>query len=114
MSDRHALIEAIREHPEDDTPRLILADWFEENGQSARGEFIRVQCELARAEPADPRRRELRLRQLHLLAEHERDWLGDWADLLVRWEFRRGFLHDAVFTPAPFIERGAELFRDEP
>ncbi len=33
-------------HPADDTPRLICADWLEENGQEARAEFIRVQCNL--------------------------------------------------------------------
>lgn len=35
-------------HPEDDTPRLIYADWLEEQGQVERGaEFIRVQVALA-------------------------------------------------------------------
>ena len=41
-------LRAIIEHPEDDTPRLIYADWLEENGDPDRAEFIRVQCELAR------------------------------------------------------------------
>src|SRR6478735_6380678 len=99
MSDRHALTEAIREHRGEDTPRLALADWFEENGDAARGEFIRVQCELARLDPASERYPELHLRQLQLLAEHERDWLGEWADRLVRWEFRRGMLDEVTVTP---------------
>lgn len=37
-------------HPEEDAPRLIYADWLEERGQPGdgeRGEFIRIQCELA-------------------------------------------------------------------
>lgn len=37
---------SVCEHPEDDTPRLIFADWLEENGQGERAEFIRVQCTL--------------------------------------------------------------------
>ena len=43
-----ALLEAIRADPDDDTVRLALADWYEENGDPARAEFIRVQVELAR------------------------------------------------------------------
>lgn len=42
------LLRAILEKPEDDAPRLIYADWLEEDGQPERAEFIRVQCELAR------------------------------------------------------------------
>ncbi len=42
---------AILANPADDTPRLILADWLEENGQESRAEFIRVQIELASVIP---------------------------------------------------------------
>lgn len=34
--------------PNDDQPRLQLADWLEENGEPERAEFTRVQCELAK------------------------------------------------------------------
>ena len=45
--DHEALfLQAVLENPDDDTPRLIYADWLEERGDP-RGEFIRVQCELA-------------------------------------------------------------------
>jgi uncharacterized protein (TIGR02996 family) len=114
MSDRRALIEAIRRHPDEDTPRLVLADWYEENGDAARGEFIRVQCELARLDPISDRYPELHVRQLQMLAEHERDWLGEWADRLVRWEFRRGMLDEVTVQPEPFCRDGAALFRDHP
>jgi uncharacterized protein (TIGR02996 family) len=40
-------IQAIRETPDDDLPRLVAADWLEEHGESERSEFIRVQCKLA-------------------------------------------------------------------
>jgi uncharacterized protein (TIGR02996 family) len=33
--------------PASDDCRLILADWYEENGQADRGEFVRVQCQIA-------------------------------------------------------------------
>lgn len=42
-----SLLQAVLDAPESDAPRLILADWFEEQGQSERAEFIRVQIELS-------------------------------------------------------------------
>lgn len=48
MSDWLAFLAAIIERPDDDLPRLIAADWLDENGQPDRAEFIRLQCELAR------------------------------------------------------------------
>ncbi|MBY0456405.1 MAG: TIGR02996 domain-containing protein, partial [Gemmataceae bacterium] len=53
LSDRDALLAAIRANPDEDTPRLAFADWLDEHGDEAdraRAEFIRVQCELARHE----------------------------------------------------------------
>lgn len=48
MTDREALLAAILANPAEDTPRLVFADWLEENSQPERAEFIRVQVELAR------------------------------------------------------------------
>lgn len=43
-----ALLRDVLEHPDDDTPRLILADWLEEHGGEAeRADFIRSQVVLA-------------------------------------------------------------------
>lgn len=44
------ILEAIRAEPQADDLRLIAADWFEEHGNLARAEFIRVQLELARTQ----------------------------------------------------------------
>jgi uncharacterized protein (TIGR02996 family) len=49
------LLAAIIDDPDDDTPRLVYADWLEEHGDDARAEFIRVQCRLARLGVADLR-----------------------------------------------------------
>jgi uncharacterized protein (TIGR02996 family) len=43
MSDEDALLAAIDANPEEDTPRLVYADWLDEQGQSIRAEFIRVE-----------------------------------------------------------------------
>src|SRR5687768_12937161 len=52
-----ALLAAICENPEEDTPRLALADWLDENAASeadrARAAFIRTQIERFRLPPED-------------------------------------------------------------
>jgi uncharacterized protein (TIGR02996 family) len=48
LSDRDALVAAICANPEEDTPRLMFADWLDEHGAPERAEFIRLQCEQAR------------------------------------------------------------------
>jgi uncharacterized protein (TIGR02996 family) len=45
----HAFIQAVIEAPDADGPRLIYADWLQDNGEPARADFIRVQIELALA-----------------------------------------------------------------
>jgi uncharacterized protein (TIGR02996 family) len=62
MSDEKALLAAIWEHPHEDTPRLVYADWLQENGQPERAEFIRVQCEMWQIDPWDERMDDLRRR----------------------------------------------------
>lgn len=42
MTDHDALLRAICENPREDTPRLVYADWLEENGQHERAAFIRT------------------------------------------------------------------------
>jgi uncharacterized protein (TIGR02996 family) len=41
-------LQDIIEHPDDDTPRLIYADWLDEHGQAERATFIRTQCAFVR------------------------------------------------------------------
>ena len=48
MSDEAAFREKIIAEPDDDTHRLVYADWLQEHGQEVRAEFIRAQVALAR------------------------------------------------------------------
>ena len=48
MTDRTALLAAVLAAPDDDAPRLVFADWLEENGEPERAAFICCQIELAR------------------------------------------------------------------
>src|SRR5262245_3154375 len=69
-----AFLAAIRDDPDDDGPRLIFADWLEEQGDP-RGEFIRVQCALARLGPEDERWASLKRREWELLEAHWETWV---------------------------------------
>jgi uncharacterized protein (TIGR02996 family) len=48
LSQHEAFLRAIFDAPDDDTPRLVYADFLEENGEPERAALIRAQCELAR------------------------------------------------------------------
>jgi uncharacterized protein (TIGR02996 family) len=51
VSIESAFIADIAANPDDDTPRLIYADWLEEHGQPQRAEFIRVEVEMGQVGP---------------------------------------------------------------
>jgi uncharacterized protein (TIGR02996 family) len=69
-----AFLDDIRATPDDDAPRLIYADYLEENGQPDRAEFIRVQCELATLPPDHERRPALVASEAAILRAHAREW----------------------------------------
>ena len=48
-SEETQLLRTIRGEPNADTPRLVYADWLEENGRAERAEFIRLQCAIVAA-----------------------------------------------------------------
>jgi uncharacterized protein (TIGR02996 family) len=110
MADRAFFLAAIRADPDDDVVRLVFADWLEENGDSERAEFIRVQCELARLPAYEPRAIDLHWRQEELLAAH-----GDcWRAEVPKWArrgctFRRGFVNRVEATVTQFIRSGNAL-----
>jgi uncharacterized protein (TIGR02996 family) len=63
MTDHDALLRAICESPDDDTPRLIYADFLEDAGEAERAAFVRAQVELARTPDWEPFAVRLRTRQ---------------------------------------------------
>jgi uncharacterized protein (TIGR02996 family) len=103
MTDAPAFFRAIEANPDDDTPRLVYADWLDENAASdsdrARAEFIRVQCERAR-DPEPARLLDLLARERELLHEHAKAWAALWECQFLRCEYVRGFL-DPVHLPGP-------------
>jgi uncharacterized protein (TIGR02996 family) len=93
---------------DDDTPRLIYADWLDDHGDCARADFIRVQVQIARCAVGDPCLGELRQREQELLSRHGPAWrrrVPAWLRGGV--VFRRGFIDEFSGTASAF-------FRDAP
>jgi uncharacterized protein (TIGR02996 family) len=126
MSDRRSFLQAMIDAPEDDTPRLVYADWLEEHGAGEadrdRAEFIRVQVELARlrfaskADPGAARYEVLRSREGGLYRHHKL-----WASELnlppkrgVSCVFRRGMVADVWCSVRYFVEHADALFAAAP
>jgi uncharacterized protein (TIGR02996 family) len=112
MNPEAAFLEDILDHPDDDTPRLVYADWLTDRGgrgDDARAELIRVQCLHARLLGVEPRRRQLAQRAAELLRLFAADWLpAEWRSLNYgTWQ--RGFFH--VQTRLwPFLDLGETWF----
>lgn len=99
MSDHDALLCAICDHPADDTPRLIFADWLDEHDRPERAQFIRTEIDIYRRPEWDAGRAryEFAARLAHTWPDR-RPWLGEcgegpvsgvaWSGELV---VRRGF-----------------------
>jgi uncharacterized protein (TIGR02996 family) len=113
MDHHAAFLSAILEAPDDDTPRLIYADWLEERGDP-RAEFIRIQCELARLPDDDERRTDLEATEARLLAEHAKGWAGPIRRWARHWSFRRGFVEGIKIRTGAFLVRADELFAAAP
>jgi uncharacterized protein (TIGR02996 family) len=109
-----AFLQAISEDPDNDSLRLIYADWLEELGQIARADFIRVQCQLAGLPEGDPRRQELEAREQTLLKEHGREWAGPLMDRVKGCQFRRGFVDTVKGDRDALLAHAGELFRAQP
>ena len=89
MTHDEAFIQAIREAPHEDAPRLIYADWLEEHGQADRAEFIRVQGRLARM-PDAVEQATWTARAEELLRRHWEEWVGLLREIVGPWRDRYG------------------------
>jgi uncharacterized protein (TIGR02996 family) len=117
MSTETDLLRAVRDNPDEDTPRLMYADYLDEEGNAARAEFIRVQIEHAHLPEGDPWRRALEDRAHELLAEHECEWLGiepDDMGELAGCVFERGFVNEVSASPVFMNGPGAALSAAHP
>ena len=114
--ERAAMIAAIRESPEEDGPRLVCADWFEEQGDEAsvaRAEFIRTQIDRANLPPDDARQSELQARELRLLKRYAPIWCGAHF-AFKKVLFRRGFIDYVHLHLQHFLHHRRQLLALEP
>jgi uncharacterized protein (TIGR02996 family) len=112
MSTADAFLRNIRENPDDDTARLVFADWLDENGDPERAEFIRLQIELSRIEWGDPRWAPLQARESNLLDANRDRWLqGLPKACRDKVAFERGFVATASVTGKQFL-RWAEKLKE--
>jgi uncharacterized protein (TIGR02996 family) len=107
MTYEEGFVQAICEAPDDDTPRLISADWLEENGQPERAEFIRVQCRLGRMDEGDPGRPALLQREQALLRKNRARWRKALPEHARKADYLRGF-------PAPKLRERCGDFLQRP
>lgn len=130
-----ALLRDVLAIPADDAPRLILADWLEDDGQHDRAEFIRCQVELARRVGEEAAYRpdgtlrpdgwgpgecalEERAYRLWVGAgwvrEAAADVRGGWYYLGLWQDWRRGFLQTLRLSCQDFLAHAGALFGANP
>lgn len=111
MDERRALMAAIIANPDEDTPRLMFADWLQEHGNKAdqaRAEFIRLQIQLARTKPGKAREK-LEDAAGELEETHRKAWLKPLTALGREWDpgdaasFTRGLLLFLFTEPSAFL-----------
>jgi uncharacterized protein (TIGR02996 family) len=118
MSERNALLAAVCADPDDDTPRLVFADWLDEHDEPERAEFIRLQIQSAKL-PDGKRKAQLQSREEELLEAHTEEW----TEPLREFEgsrtgdfyiFRRGFVEVIGSDGEIMAEEGDRVFELAP
>jgi uncharacterized protein (TIGR02996 family) len=139
MTHDDAFLADILEHPADDVPRLVYADWLTEAGEEDRAEFIRVQCAAEKLRAVclcgDCVRRRgggqhhngqcaLDRREHGFLGSREWELRGceafpSWcpgliADVVSRAVYCRGFVAEVTLPCQAWLEHGPALVRAAP
>jgi uncharacterized protein (TIGR02996 family) len=116
MTDGPAFFRAIEAQPDDDTPRLVYADWLDEHADTdadrARAELIRVQC-WGEREPPGERKVALAGQEGGLLVLYSEEWVKPLPyrtnDSIALTGFRRGFLDPVTLPGASFAPHAKYL-----
>jgi uncharacterized protein (TIGR02996 family) len=113
-----ALLQAVLDEPDADVPRQVLGDYLLDSADAndqARGEFLHVQCRLARAGEGDPERTELEAREALLLPLAPQRWARPFRRHGAKaWSFERGLVGGLTLRAEQF-DRVAELIvREQP
>lgn len=92
LSQHEAFLRAIFDAPEDDTPRLVYADFLQENGDEDKAQFIRYECEYSRLHEDNPSRIDLRADINAIIRKHTAaQEIDPWPWKYAHWSGTRGF-----------------------
>lgn len=134
---RAAFLQAILAAPDNDTSRMVFADWLDDRGDADQAEFIRVQCEVEGWRKIcvnhDTHRLNcpgcaLRRRERELLDVAGFGWAGagiSWVGVRTAHDpiltqygavavFRRGFVEEVACTAADWLAHGDAIRRAQP
>lgn len=124
MDDGQALLRAVLEFPEEDTPRLIYADWLQEHGEPERADRIRWMCRPDYRDDSWPLTRKESPHEPYatLLFPVDRDRHGhgvrcrwpEWTFRGFRGEVQRGFVSELTCTTADFLAHAKAIFSAHP
>jgi uncharacterized protein (TIGR02996 family) len=125
--DKRALLAAIGSNPDEDTPRLVFADWCDEHNEPERASFIRLQFEAEQHREGTPERMDIEDRAAAILEAHYRNWLPDepaWArcpqlkyDILwsvFLYGIRKGFSEHLSLNFDECLAHSSEIFATVP
>jgi uncharacterized protein (TIGR02996 family) len=112
-SPEDAFLQTVLEHPDDDIPRLVFADWLEEQG-NPRGAFIRLQCDRAKLTQHDPAWKTLLAQESALLKQFEAEWSKPVSRLVDAVHYRRGFIEHVSVSATKLLKNAERLFRLAP
>jgi uncharacterized protein (TIGR02996 family) len=119
--DERDFLQAILADPDDDSPRLIFADWLEEHGDPERAEFIRTQIELDSIPYLDVRQFCARLRLESIIEKNIERWnsdLPEWArkvcETARHQSYRRGMPSVIHCEARDWLNQGNELIDKYP
>ena len=120
MSDGDALMRAVLAQPLEDAPRLVYADWLEENGDRDRARFIRLQVDAARTDRPGYADR-LQMEADALFWRHRVEWsapvieaMGTDRKYIGLADWHRGFVSVLNVPGDRFLERASGIFAVTP
>lgn len=114
-TDRKRLYDAVVAAPDDDAPRLAMADYLDRQGDPW-GAFIRAQLALTNALRAGARQEvdQLRDEAERLRRQHGKAWTNGIEALVAMHRFSRGFVEHVTVDAQRYLEGRDELFRRAP
>lgn len=132
MNDYNAILQSVLNDPDDNFPRLVLADWLEEHGNFNRAEMIRVQVEISETKRMYIKNKCFkRIEQLKFRARDlfDIDWTNPVADVAgyihlidgnliigerASFELDRGFVYHVTMNVSDFTINAKSIFSKQP